>query len=195
FTVPENTDFLTALTVYAVLIYRLTGDDDLTIGTNDEFAQNEFVLRLNIDPKKTFSELYQYVKSTYENFYSKLVPIETIVKQLQSSKDLEKPPALFKSSFQFSGSSDSLSTTVPGSIRDMAIYFNKDSVVTIHYNSLLYKEERIHFFSEQFSQVVEIVKKDKNQVISKISLITPEQRAVLPDPTIDLDWSNFRASR
>lgn len=194
FTVSENTDFLTALTVYAVLIYRLTGDDDLTIGTNDEFAQNEFVLRLNIDPKKTFSELYQYVKSTYENFYSKLVPIETIVKQLQSSKDLEKPPALFKSSFQFSGSSDSLSTTVPGSIRDMAIYFNKDSVVTIHYNSLLYKEERIHFFSEQFSQVVEIVKKDKNHVISKISLITPEQRAVLPDPTIDLDWSNFRGA-
>lgn len=195
FQLPKGTDFLTALTVYTLLTYRLTGDDDITIATNDEFATNEFVLRIPIDPKKSFTELYDQVKSIYEEFYSKIVPIEKIVETLQTSKELEKPPALFKASFQYSGNSDSLDTTVPGSIRDMAIYFDKSSdSVTIHFNSLLYKKVRVEYFAEQFTQVIESINSDKTQIISKINLITPSQKSVLPDPTIDLDWSNFRGA-
>ena len=194
FSLPEGTDFFTALTVYALLSYRLTGDDDITVATNDEFAANEFVLRLSIDPKKTFAELYDQVRSTHEKFYSKIVPIEKIVDVLKSSKSLEKAPALFKSSFQYSGDADSLETTVPGSIRDMALYFDKKGSLSIYFNSLLYKKSRIEYFAEQFTQVVKYVTHDKTQVISKISLITESQKSILPDPTADLDWSNFRGA-
>lgn len=194
FVLPEGTDFFTALTVYALLSYRLTGDDDITVATNDEFAANEFVLRLSIDPKKTFAELYNQVQSTYEEFYSKIVPIEKIVDVLKTSKSLEKAPALFKSSFQYSGDADSLETTVPGSVRDMAFYFGKRGTLSVYFNSLLYKKSRVEYLAEQFTQVVKAVAHDKTQVISKISLITESQKSILPDPTIDLDWSNFRGA-
>ncbi|KAG0680792.1 putative secondary metabolism biosynthetic enzyme [Pichia californica] len=195
FQLPASTDFLTALTVFTILSYRLTGDDDITISSNDEFASNEFVLRLPIDPTKSFIELYNQIKTIYQEYYSKLVPIETIVEKLITSKSLEKPPALYKASFQYSGGSDSLDTTVAGSIKDMAFFFdNKSKSLTIYYNSLLYKSSRIEFLSEQFTQVIESVSADQSQVISKINLITPTQKSVLPDPTIDLDWSNFRGA-
>lgn len=194
FSLPQGTDFLTSLAVYILLSYRLTGDDDITVATNSELAANQFVLRLSIDPKKTFAELYDQVRSTYEEFYSKLVPIENIVEALQSSKSLDKPPALFKSSFQYSGTSDSQDTTVPGSIRDIAFFFDKSGSLSIYYNSLLYKKSRIEYLAEQFTQVVNSVSSDRSQVISKISLITESQKSTLPDPTIDLDWSNFRGA-
>jgi L-aminoadipate-semialdehyde dehydrogenase len=192
---PKNVDFLTALTVYSLLTYRLTGDDDITIGTNDVFGSNEFVIRFTIDPKKSFSELYDQIKSTYEEFYSKIVPIETIVDKLKSLKSLEKSSALYKSTFQYSSNSDSLDTTVDGSIRDLAIYFSKDtSKLSIFYNAALYKSSRIEYFAEQFIQVINAINADKSANISQISLITPSQKSVLPDPTIDLDWSNFRGA-
>lgn len=195
FQLPETTDYLTALTVFIILSYRLTGDDDVTLSVNDEFASNEFVLRLSIDPTKTFQQFYDQVKSVYEEFYSKLIPIETIVDSLISSKSLEKPPALYKSSFQYAGESDSLDTTVKGSIKDISFFFdNKSKNLTIFFNSLLYKKSRIEYLSEQFIQVIKSIDNDKSQIISKINLITPSQKSVLPDPTIDLDWSNFRGA-
>ena len=195
FELPAKADFFQALTVYILLTYRLTGDDDVTIGTNNELGADEFVIRLSIDPTKTFQQLYDQVKSTYADFYSKNVPIEAIVDALQSSKSLEKPPALYKSTFQYTTNSDSLETTVKGSIRDMSFYYSQsDNKLSIFYNSLLYKSSRIQYFAEQFTQVINAVTEDPSKFISKISLITPSQKSVLPDPTIDLDWSNFRGA-
>ena len=195
FQLPENSDFFTALSVYVLLTYRLTGDDEITISTNNELGVNEFIFKLSVDPSKSFKQLYDNVKSTYEELYSKHIPIETIVDALQSSKSLEKPPALYKSSFQYSTNSDSLDTTVNGSIRDISFYFNKSNKeLSIYYNSLLYKSSRIQFLSEQFIKVIEEVSNDSSLIISKISLITSSQKSVLPDPTIDLDWSNFRGA-
>lgn len=192
----QNTDFITALTVYALLTYRLTGDDDLTIGTNTADGKDEFVIRFSIDPTKTFAELKQQIAQVYPDFQSKAsgILLESIVKTIQESKDLEKPPAVYKSTFQYSTSSDSLDTTIAGSVRDLSIYFNNDSSICIYYNTLLYKKQRIEFLGEQFVQVLEAVAQNPAEVISKISLITPSQKSVLPDPTIDLDWSNFRGA-
>lgn len=191
---PKNADFFTTLSVYALLTYRLTGDDDITVGTNSESGE-EFVLRFPIDPTKTFGELHDQIKKAYQDSCSKIVPLETIVDSLQKSKSLEKAPAVYKTTFQYSTNSDSLDTVVDGSIRDMALFYNQtDSTLSIYYNSLLYKSSRIEILAEQFTQVIDAVATDRSQVISKISLITPSQKSVLPDPTIDLDWSNFRGA-
>ncbi|TID29890.1 hypothetical protein CANINC_001529 [Pichia inconspicua] len=196
---PTGTDFFTALTVYALLTYRLTGDDDITIGTNTADSKDEFVIRFNVDPTKTFQQFKLQVTQVYNDFQAKAagIPLETIVNTIQQLKELEKPHAVYKTTFQHSTSSDSLETTVAGSIRDLSIFFSeKDSSISIYYNSLLYKQQRIEFLGEQFVQVLNIVAQsdDASQVISKISLITESQKSVLPDPTIDLDWSNFRGA-
>lgn len=195
---PKGTDFITALTVYSLLTYRLTGDDDITIGTNTADSQQEFVIRFTVDPTKTFEQFKQQISQIYNDFQAKAAgfTLESIVHTIQQSKDLEKPHAVYKSTFQYSTSSDSLETTVAGSIKDMSIFFSEnESSISIYYNSLLYKKQRIEFLGEQFVQVLNIVAQDgASQIISKISLITESQKSVLPDPTIDLDWSNFRGA-
>ncbi|GMG22298.1 unnamed protein product [Ambrosiozyma monospora] len=185
--------FFTNLTIFAVLIYRLTGDDDITIATDNE--KNEpFILRLSIDPKKSFEQVLADVKSSYNDLSTKITPINSIVKALQVAKKSEKPPALFRVSFQHGRSSEQLSTSVNGSSRDLAVFQEPDGSLNIFYNSLLYTDARVTILGEQFDQFATAVSKNPSIAISKVNLITPSQKKMLPDPTIDLDWSNFRGA-
>lgn len=187
-----NADYLTQLTIFILLSYRLTGDDDITIGVNNAQGQ-DFVLRLNVDPVDSFKTLLEKVQSAYASFESKYVNLEEIVNNLKEKKELEKSPAVYKTTFEYSLGRDSLNTVLAGSIKDLAFY-HSDSALNICFNSLLYKKQRIQILAEQFTQVLNAVKEDSDLSIGKINLITKSQNGVLPDPTADLDWSNFRGA-
>ena len=47
---------------------------------------------------------------------------------------------------------------------------------------------------DQLLQIVQIAAKSPEIPVGSISLITPTQKAILPDPTKALDWSNFRGA-
>lgn len=53
--------FTVLLAAFAVLAARLTGDEDISIGTSGE-SKEPFVLRLPIDPKTTFDSLLSTIR-------------------------------------------------------------------------------------------------------------------------------------
>lgn len=55
--------FRLLLTAYVLLVSRLTGDEDIAIGTNSKVDGQPFVLRLPVASKEAFSELATKVQS------------------------------------------------------------------------------------------------------------------------------------
>lgn len=54
--------FTVFLTAYVVLVARLTGDEDIAIGTDSSEDGRPFVLRVSIDSSDTFLGLYNKVE-------------------------------------------------------------------------------------------------------------------------------------
>lgn len=57
-----GTPFELLLTAYVILISRLTGDEDIAIGTNIEPDGQPFVLRVPVSPEETFIHLSSKIK-------------------------------------------------------------------------------------------------------------------------------------
>lgn len=58
----ESSGFTVFLAAYVVLVARLTGDEDIAIGTSNGDDGRPFVLRVPIDPSESFSQLYSKVQ-------------------------------------------------------------------------------------------------------------------------------------
>lgn len=88
--------YAVALSVWAALIYRVTGDDDIVL-----YIANNKILRVNIQPTWSFNELY----STINNELNQLNSIEAnfsfdeLAEKIQSCQDLERTPQLFRLAF------------------------------------------------------------------------------------------------
>ncbi|CAK7917598.1 L-2-aminoadipate reductase [[Candida] anglica] len=190
--VTSGDDFCSGLAVFAALVFRLTGDDDIVIAT-DTTDHKEFIVRVNVAPEMTFTQLLDAVKKEYSTNAEKLDSLDAIAEAIQTKKKLDDRPGLFKLSYQHARELQQLSTSVEGSIRDLAVFAGPETL-SIHYNALLYKKERIEVFGEQFSQFSDAVRANSTETITKISLITPAQLSHLPDPTLDLDWSGYRGA-
>lgn len=191
----NKTSFVFGLSVFAALIYRLTGDEDIVIATDSSESTTEFIIRLNLTPTVSFQELVENVTKEFDNNSAK-VDYETLSEvsnKIKAAKNLETHPGLFRLSYQHDNPNQQLSTAVEGSIRDLAV-FTKDNKFTIYYNSLLYKHDRIVVFSEQFAKFISAVAQDSSLQITKINLITESQVKNLPDPTLDLDWAGYRGA-
>ncbi|OWB54801.1 hypothetical protein B5S28_g657 [[Candida] boidinii] len=185
-------EFVAKISVFAALVFRLTGDDDVVIATDDE-SNKPFILRVNIDPSKNFTDFTKQIESIYNEAASKSININDISKEIKSKKSLENLPPLFRLSFQHSRSTEQLSTAVEGSIRDLAL-FTSNGELNIYFNSLLYTKTRIEIIAEQINQFIEKINENPLLEITKINLITESQKKILPDPTDDLDWSNYRGA-
>ena len=59
---PSSSGFIAFLAAYVVLVARLTGDEDIAIGTSSNEDGRPFVLRVSIDPSDTFLQLYGNVE-------------------------------------------------------------------------------------------------------------------------------------
>ena len=57
----SSSSFTVFLTAFAVLVARLTGDEDIAVGTSVGDDGRPFVLRVPIDASETFSQLYAKV--------------------------------------------------------------------------------------------------------------------------------------
>ncbi|WPK24055.1 hypothetical protein PUMCH_001311 [Australozyma saopauloensis] len=197
FTIPNANDFVSGLAVFAALVYRLTGDEDVLIATDLQSGGEPFIVRLAMDNALTFSQLREKVEKEYQNNQKHVEyhNLNDIASAIKDKKQLETQPPLFKVSFQHSRESQKLETSVEGSVRDLAVFFNtKTSQVHIYYNSLLYRGERLDVFAEQFSQFYTAVDAEPTIPITNVSLLTDAQSAHLPDPTLDLDWAGYRGA-
>lgn len=194
-TIPATgSDFLTNLTVFTVLVLRLSGDEEITLATDDD-QKTPFVLKLSVDDrKKPFNEYIKQVTQIYDDLALKAADLNEVVTAIQQERELEAPPPLFKLSFQHGRSTEQLETPIPGSIRDLAIFQEEDGSLNLFYNALLYREERINYLVEQFKHVASVFAAAPSSAIGEVSLITESMKKILPDPTADLDWSNYRGA-
>lgn len=55
-------DFTLLLAAFVVLVARLTGDEDIALGTSTAHDGRPFVLRVSIDASETFMQLHDKVK-------------------------------------------------------------------------------------------------------------------------------------
>lgn len=61
----SSSGFTAFLAAFVVLVARLTGDEDIAIGTNSSDDGRPFVLRVSIDPSDTFVQLYGKVEKVW----------------------------------------------------------------------------------------------------------------------------------
>lgn len=62
----SSSGFTAFLTAFVVLVARLTGDEDIAIGTNTSEDGRPFVLRVSIDSSDTFLQLFSKVEKVWE---------------------------------------------------------------------------------------------------------------------------------
>lgn len=63
-----------------------------------------------------------------------------------------------------------------------------------YYNQRLVSSARIATILSQLAQLVGNATSNPEEAIGRLNFMTKEQRALLPDPTADLRWSNFRGA-
>lgn len=196
FTVPNSSDFTTGLAIFAALIYRLTGDEDVVIATDAASAGEPFIVRLNIDASMTFAQLLEKVRVEFNANQKKVEyhNLGDIANAMKDRKGLDSHPELFKVSYQHARDSQKLETVVKGSVRDLAIFTDNNGNFSIYYNALLYTRERMDILADQITHFFSAAASNPQEVITKVNLVTDSQRSHLPDPTLDLDWSGFRGA-
>ncbi|KAI9733546.1 MAG: large subunit of alpha-aminoadipate reductase [Cirrosporium novae-zelandiae] len=204
-------DFTILLTAYVALIRRLTGDEDLAIGTGEETGA-EFVLRTAVEGKELFGALLAKTATGFKELAGDAVPLSELLNYLREGSGSQRLPILYRFGFFPSNKpkpdQELLSTT--SGTTDLLVYFARPSstkpdgntpgsttqstVLRCYYNSRLFSSERISTIVSQIFQLLESAAANPNEPIGSLDIITKEQRAVLPDPTTDLHWSDFKGS-
>lgn len=191
-----NADFVTGLAVFAALVFRLSGDEDVIIATDAQSSGEPFIVRVAVDALVTFAELRARVAREFDANQHKVEyhNLDDIAAAMMQRLGLDLHPPLFKVLFQHARLLQKLETSVQGSVRDMALFLDPAlRLVLVYYNSLLYRHERIAVFGEQLTQFWAAVLADPATAITRVPLTTTSQSA-LPDPTTDLDWAGYRGA-
>ncbi|ODQ67735.1 L-aminoadipate-semialdehyde dehydrogenase [Nadsonia fulvescens var. elongata DSM 6958] len=191
----SSTSFIVGLSAFATLVLRLTGDEDIVIGTNTS-ENKPFVFRSTLSGKTLFSDVLKSVSESSEFAQEHSVSFSELAKFMQQKNKYKETPTLFRLSF-LNGDKEkqkqALLGTADGRVTDLSVYFS-DTDVSIHYNSLLFKKDRISIMTEQLFQIINSVSQSTECEIGTIPLITNCQLSVLPDPTTDLHWGEFRGA-
>jgi len=170
------------IALFLTLIYRISGDEDVIVGTALSDADNmRSVARYpSFNKDTTLPQLLEQIK------------LGESVARTNPAKDADiralfGGQPLFNTQF-LTGASE----RVP--FKDITAVVDFKSNMTIRYNSLLFKRQRIAYLADEF--VALVVGAGAGTALSGISLVTPSQleNDVIPDPTSNLDWDAFGGS-
>ncbi len=199
----ETTLFMTLLTAFNTLLHRLTGQEDICVGTplanrNQEelepivgFFVNSLALRNNLGGDPRFSELLQKVKSAaLSAFANQEVPLEQIVRKIEPERSLNRNP-VFQVMFVIQNIPEipdlelgdlSLSPVRTGheySKFDLVFSAN-DSPMGLFFDIVycrdLFLEETVKRMAGNFRQLLRSVVSDPDQRISNLSIISDEEK-------------------
>ncbi|HEY5742608.1 MAG TPA: amino acid adenylation domain-containing protein, partial [Terrimicrobiaceae bacterium] len=201
------------LACFKLLLHRLAGQDDITVGTpvagrnNVEtepligFFVNTLALRTNFCGNPTFRQLLGRVRKTaLEAYAHQEAPFEKLIEVLNPERTLNRHP-LFEVFFNYVNIFQMPSSRIPGLSVDpiqigngfakfsMTLYV-KDAPESINlrlvYQSSLFSPERIAHFLDQLEHLVAQVAENPDRPIQAYSLVTEKARHLLPDPTISI---------
>ncbi|KAL3455247.1 hypothetical protein BJX64DRAFT_272766 [Aspergillus heterothallicus] len=195
-----SSGFTVFLTAFVVLVARLTGDEDIAIGTSLGDDGRPFVLRVPIDSSETFLQLYAKVQKAYDEGSTEIVPLGSLRSYIQEKSQSERTPTLFRfaaydapaASQEYPANTfettDLVLNVAPTSTSD------RSTELGAYYNQRLFSSARISIILNQLIQLVKNATGSPETAIGRIDFMTPEQRALLPDPNADLHWSKFRGA-
>lgn len=195
-----DSGFSVFLTAYVVLIARLTGDEDIAVGTSYEGDGRPFVLRTPIAQSDSFVQLHSKVKQVFEEGAADVVPLRNLRTHIQKTTKSERAPVLYRfAAFDAPASSQEYPANT-FETTDLVINIgvsdsdSEDLELGGFYNQRLFSSSRISTILSQLVRLVYNASLNPNEAIGRIELLTDSQKALLPDPTQDLKWSNFRGA-
>lgn len=208
--------FMVMLTSFYILLHKLSGQNDLVIGTpiagrNQIETEkllgpfiNTLALRVQFPDRPTFRSLLETVKRSALNAYSAVeIPFEKIIEILQPERDHNRQPF-----FQV------MINMVPAQSRTLKLsglevddypYFKQEAKFDIElyilrsansiclswvYNTDLFDPPRIEKIADQYAHLLDQILGDPDVDIDALTLVTPGARTLLPDPTLPLRRSD-----
>jgi L-2-aminoadipate reductase len=201
--------FQLLLSAFCVLLHRFTGETDLLIGSSSASARDPLVLRVTVDPNDPFWAVVRKVQQVEQEAEDDAVPYENIVRALGKDKAIdtvEGSRPLFR--VRFFDETDAplenfLRTTSLTS--DLTVFITRQQgssraaltpriSLRILYNSLLFTSARISCIVDQLSVFLRKIGTNPLQAVGSVPLLTPAQRAKLPNPTADLNWCDWKGA-
>jgi amino acid adenylation domain-containing protein len=210
------TVFMTLFATFNVLLSRMTGMEDIIVGSTIAgrnrvethgligFFINGLPLRTDLSGNPSFSTLLQRVREICLDAYAHQdMPFEKLVQELRPPRDPGHNP-IFDILFNVADISErvlalngcdviKLDSPAPEAKFDIVLHAPEtDGRIDLAavYNTSVFREARIALLLEQWATLLEQVTRNPELPISEISLVTDSSRALLPDPTevLDNDW-------
>lgn len=198
--------FMALLSVWKVLIYRYTSQEDLIVGTavagrdhtdlEDQigFYVNTIAFRNTIVPEDTFNQNFARIKtSTLEAYNHQMYPFDRLVEDLNVVRDSSRSP-IFEVMFtiqnlgdrqakkQFEVSDAIIDLGESKSKFDLAVTFEElgeHLSFVITYNSDVYEKTMITQLMIHFKSLLKELVKNPDQKISAIDYLCPIEKNVL----------------
>ncbi|MCP4654930.1 MAG: AMP-binding protein, partial [bacterium] len=204
--------FMTLLAAFDVLLSRISGQDDLCVGspivgrTRAEvegligFFLNSLVLRTDLSRNPTFLELLDRVRTVCQDAYAHQdVPFEKLLEEIEPERDLSRTP-LFQvfinmlnmpvEELRLPGLRAELLTQPEFPSRfDLEVYLTDTpaGIGTVWlYNPDLFDRRRMTELLAQFESLLAQIVEDPELGIDRLSLVTPSAKALLGDPAAEL---------
>ena len=186
----NNEVHVVLLTIIIALVARLTGDEDVSIGANLGPDGAPVVVRLSLTSSEPFETLLARVRAVLSEAKEHPVDLNEVRTKINTL-------VLYRFA--------AYSTAQPGSSAYDTIenidflldykYSNDGTLQLIaRYNQRLFSSMRIAGILAQIFSFIENAAQDLSAPIGAIEFITAQQRNLLPNPTSDLEWSNFRGA-
>jgi amino acid adenylation domain-containing protein len=203
------TFFMLVLAAFQTLLHRITGQDDIVVGTpvagRDRSETegliglflNTLVLRTKLCGNPTFFQLLQKVREVALGAYDHQdLPFEKLVEELQPERDLSRTPIfqVFVNMYNFKEASfqldqlrvDRVNVSKPVPQFDLELYVRErddGTHLTLVYDSDLFDFATIAGMLGQYRHLLEQIVAEPEKPIESYSLVTPESRSLLPDPS------------
>jgi amino acid adenylation domain-containing protein len=203
--------FMTLLAAFQTLLYRLSGQDDIVVGTpvagrNQQeieglvgFFVNTLVLRIDFSGNPSFEQLLNRVREVALQAYAhQELPFEQLVEALHPTRDLSYTP-LFQVMFSLDDDlvpsvklPELLVSSYPVEIGtakfDLGLSMENTAsglVAEWEYNPDLFDESTIARIAKNFQTLLEGIVVNSKQSISELPLLTPAERH-----QIHVEWNN-----
>ncbi|WP_243147016.1 non-ribosomal peptide synthetase [Scytonema sp. UIC 10036] len=199
------TVFSTLLAAFQTLLYRYSRQEDILVGcpimADDrhlmEAKASTLVLRTNMSGNPSFRDLLQKVRLVVlEARANQGLPFEKLVEELQIERSPSYHP-LFQVMFALQNTSEQTlefpgQTITPEDLDSLTSKLDltllveeqeKELKLQLVYQCSLFSPERINCILNQYQYLLEQIVADTNKPINSYSLVTPETRPLLPDPS------------
>ncbi|NOQ72619.1 MAG: amino acid adenylation domain-containing protein [Crocinitomix sp.] len=203
-----GTLFMGLLASWNVLLYRYTGEKDITLGTpiagrTHKSLENQIgfylgtlALRNTVDENELFSEFFsRIIETTIAAFDKQIYPFELLIEELDGAKDISRSP-IFDVLLTLQNTDDNEDIIVPEDVDynvvidqgdfpakfDLDLKFSevgKDLLLNVSFNNDVYEREMIESLLMHFSRLTSQMFMNENQKVGEIDFISSEEKEQL----------------